>query len=275
MNKKENSLDLKNLLPKVENIARKAGAVIESFKGNSNPRNKKDGSVITDADLAADALIIKSLKKLTPHIPIVTEENVAAGTAPDIKNSQTYWMIDPLDGTRCYVAGRDGYCVNIGLIHKGEPVLGVIYIPSDDTLYAAAGIGTAIMKKGNNPAVKISASDAQSPPYKVVSSRTFKDAPEFRDYIQKRGYKSIGYGTAAQKFGMLAAGEFNLYPRFGGSGEWDIVAGHAIVNAAGGSLMNADGTPMRYGKPSFENGNFVAAGKGYNHKPQKTVCPKP
>jgi 3'(2'), 5'-bisphosphate nucleotidase len=249
---------LAKLLPQVRTIAREAGQVILRYYLDGIPSElKADGSPVTTADHAAEGVIMPALHHLTPEIPVISEENHAAGLSASI--GQDFWLVDPLDGTRAFVDHTDEFTVNIGLVRGGVPVLGVIYAPVTGEMFAAAGPGTAVQCiQGRDKPVS-----ARVPPpdgLHVVTSRRHIDEDRLSQFLEGRRVAAQVRSSSAFKFCLLAAGKADLYPRFGPTSEWDTAAGHAILKAAGGSVLTPDGQQLTYGKPDFRNGDFIAYG---------------
>jgi 3'(2'), 5'-bisphosphate nucleotidase len=251
------------LLPAVCDIARQAGAAIMTvYATDFSSERKSDGSPVTEADTAAEAIILPALRALTPDIPIVSEEHMAEGVAPDISGGN-FWLVDPLDGTREFLKRNDEFTVNIGLIIDLEPVFGVLYAPALDTIFFGAGAGTAMRAKASDAAQPISCRDISPSGIDVLVSRSHSRNERLDDYLSDKNVRERLPCGSALKFGVLAAGEADLYPRFGPTCEWDTAAGHAIVRAAGGDLEMFDGQPLVYGKveKKFLNPGFVAFGR--------------
>jgi 3'(2'), 5'-bisphosphate nucleotidase len=248
-----------DLLDRIIEIARQAGDVtLRYYDGEVQVDDKMDGSPVTAADRAADALIVPALEALTPDIPVVAEESVEAGRVPDVSGGR-FWLVDPLDGTKEFINKRGDFTVNIGLIENFEPVLGVVLTPVDGLATAGALGHGAFDEKADGSRARISVA-AASGPLTVVASRSHR-SPELEDYIATLDVKqSISRGSAL-KFSLVARGEADLYPRTGPTMEWDTAAGHAALLAAGGSMTTFDGLPFRYGKPEFRNGWFIAKGR--------------
>ena len=247
------------LSPQIVAIARHAGdAILKTLQGDLDVRAKADESPITAADEAADAIIAEALRELSPEIPFVSEERVdswdlrAGPEAP-------FWLVDPLDGTRELVAGRDEYTVNIALIEGRVPVLGVVHTPAAGETHFGWGRGQAFRQRADDPPEALSVRQPSAGSLIAVASRSHRDA-ETDTFLREQsvsGTRAIG---SSLKFCILAAGEADVYPRFGRTMEWDTAAGHAVLAAAGGSLTTLDGAELRYGKPGFENPAFIARG---------------
>ncbi len=252
-----------SLLPAVCDIARQAGAAIMAvYATDFSAERKADGSPVTEADTAAEAIILPALRQLTKNIPIVSEEHMADGAAPDI-SSGNFWLVDPLDGTREFLKRNDEFTVNIGLIVDLEPVFGVLYAPSLDTMFFGAGEGSAMRSIGGADAKPIACRDVSPEGIDVLVSRSHSRNERLDDYLSDKTVgERIPCGSAL-KFGVLAAGDADLYPRFGPTSEWDTAAGHAIVRAAGGEVETFNGEPLAYGKAekNFLNPGFVAFGR--------------
>ena len=249
------------LLPAVKSIAREAGQVILRYYTDTvSAHVKADGSPVTAADHAAEAVILPALHHLTPNIPVISEEQHSAGKSP-VGDHDTFWLVDPLDGTRSFVEHTDEFTVNIGLVSNGVPILGVMYLPVDGDLYAAAGPGTAVHCVQGRADVHISARTMPADGLTVLSSRSHGDRAKLDAFLQGKLVREHRHSSSALKFCVLARGEADIYPRFGPTCEWDTAAGHAILLAAGGSIETPDGKPLAYGKPKYLNGEFVAYGR--------------
>jgi len=246
------------LLDRVADIARAAGEVIiPFFRLDTDVRTKADDSPVTAADEAADALINRALRQLTPAVPVVSEESEApfGGRAP----GELFWLVDPLDGTREFIAGRDEFTVNIALVSRGSPVLGVVFLPARGVLYSGArGAGAALYTAAGRQPLHCRSLPAAGATVAVSRSHGDRDA----DLALLGGLRVAGFLQAgsALKFGLIAAGEADAYPRSGRTMEWDTAAGQAVVEAAGGTVLSA-GAPLVYGKRGFVNPAFVAHGQ--------------
>ena len=246
------------LLGRVRDIALRAGdAVLAVYATDFAVRGKADASPVTEADERAEALIVAALQALTPDIAIVAEEAVAAGRTPAL--GDRFWLVDPLDGTREFVHRNGEFTVNIALVENGAPALGVVHAPALGRLFGGAvGVGAFVEEGGERRAIR-----CRRPPREglaVLASRSHGDAAALAAFLAGRDVASVGYAGSSLKLCLVASGEADLYPRFGRTMEWDIAAGHAVLAAAGGSVTDLAGQPLRYGKPGLENPHFVASG---------------
>ena len=249
------------LTTSVCDIARAAGEVITRFR-SLHPtvphRVKEDNSPITEADAAANKLITQALRKLTPEIPIVAEESVACGEAPDV-HGNSFWLVDPLDGTKEFIGGRSEFTVNIALIVNNAPVLGVIYLPALNVIYwGGCGLGAQRQEDHQLPTPLQTRTIPTNGPT-VISSRSHSNL-ETEQWLSKTRVAQRAIAGSSVKFCRIAEGRADLYPRLGTTMEWDIAAGHAILAAAGGGVETIEGAPLRYGKPDFKNPYFIARG---------------
>lgn len=249
------------LLPTVRTIAHEAGQVILRFYNDRyDVATKADGSPVTQADHAAEAVILPALHHLTPGVPVVAEEEVAAGRIPDISGGR-FWLVDPLDGTKEFLNRNGEFTVNIALIEQGLPVLGVVYAPATGALYAGAGPGTAVHWIEGRHDYPIAVRTPPAEGLTVVASRSHGDPAETDRFLATYTVKNRVSCGSSLKFCTVAAGKADLYPRFGPTSEWDTAAGHAVLLAAGGRVCAGTGADaLRYGKPDFRNPHFVAYG---------------
>jgi 3'(2'), 5'-bisphosphate nucleotidase len=236
----------------------KAGEVIMSiYATDFSVRSKNNSSPVTEADEKAEELILSDLMSLTPDVPIVSEEAAAAGKIPGTKH--IFWLVDPLDGTKEFINRNNEFTVNIALIENGQPILGAVYAPALDRLYAGVvGEGAFLEENGIRRPITV-----RKPPVEgltIVASRSHGDAATLEDFL--KGYKIANLQSAGSslKLCLVACGQADLYPRLGRTMEWDIAAGHAVLAAAGGSLIELNGKPLHYGKIDFANPYFVAMG---------------
>lgn len=253
----------------VRRIAIEAGHVtLEHFDeaGYQGAQDKTDGSPVTVADHAAEAIIEKALRELMPDIPIVAEEAAAAGKLPEIAGKEYFWLVDPLDGTKEFISGSGDYTVNIALIHNGKPVVGVVYTPVNGELYAGCGPGTAVRwleKTGNEKNINVRAAPAAG--LTVVASRNHGDPGRLDTFLSHYKVERLIKRGSSLKICAVAAGKADVYPRFGPTCEWDTAAGDAVLRSAGGCITDMKGATLLYGKQNgkFLNPEFIAAGDGF------------
>jgi 3'(2'), 5'-bisphosphate nucleotidase len=238
-------------------------------------RTKADGSPVTSADEAAEAVIAEGLARLGGSFPIVSEESVDGTTLP--ANSDLYYLVDPLDGTKEFIAGRDEYTVNIALLSEGFPVLGVITAPALGLIWRGiAGKGAERLEFVAEKALPPQPIHSRSVPageFIVMVSRSHLDAPT-EAYLQQLPHiRRIGCGSSL-KFCRLAEGAADHYPRLGPTMDWDVAAGHAILVAAGGIVTGLDGSPVKYGTPRFRIPSFLAWGNMAEAEKKLGTLPK-
>ena len=224
---------------------------------------KSDDSPVTIADKQADEVISKGLKKHFPEIPIVTEEQVKSHDL----SASVFFIVDPLDGTKEFIKRRGDFTVNIALVVNGEPIRGIVYAPARKRLFYTDENGEAVeemayfsvSKMGLVKKIKTAFSDNTA--LKVVASKSHRDE-KTDEYISKYRCKELISAGSSLKFCLIASGEADLYPRFGQTMEWDTAAGHAILSAAGGRVLQVqDKQPLKYGKPHYRNPFFIASSK--------------
>jgi 3'(2'), 5'-bisphosphate nucleotidase len=235
-----------------------AGLIREVRAAGFAVDSKADATPVTIADTRAEALIVAGLRAAAPDIPVIAEEEVAAGriTAPAAR----YWLVDPLDGTREFAAGRAEFAVNIGLIENGAPVLGAVASPALEELhYGIVGQGAWLRRRGGAEQ-RITARRPPPEGLTVMASRHYADAPELAEFLSRYKIAKLTNIGSALKFLRLAEGAADFYPRLGRTMEWDTAAPQAVLEAAGGCVLTADGAPLRYGKPGWENPDFRAWG---------------
>jgi len=253
------------LLAAVEAIAEQAGAVIlRHYHGAVEARTKADASPVTAADEAAEAVIVPALAALTLGVPVVSEEAVAAGHIPAVHGaanpSGRFWLVDPLDGTKEFLSRNGEFTVNIALIARDRPVLGVVHIPALATTYSGIVGATARVRRSGSVR-QISARKRPPGGAIVLSSRSHGDAEALDAFLANEQIGGHHVAGSALKFCLVAEGIADLYPRLGRTMEWDTAAGHAVVVAAGGCVTTLDGAELGYGKPGFDNPHFVARGR--------------
>lgn len=249
------SIDYGRLQDELADAAREAGAaILDVVRRGFEVEAKHDTSPVTEADRAAELIILAALARAAPGVPVIAEEEVAAGRIP--AHEETYFLVDPLDGTKEFIRGGDDYTVNIGLIEGGNPTLGVVYAPASRRLHGGcAGAGAWLDEGQGRTPIRTRERGEQ---ITAVASKSHLNQATI-DYLDSAvgncGYVSIG---SSLKFCIVAEGRADIYPRAAPTSEWDTAAGHAILLAAGGLVDAPDGLPLRYGKHAFLNRAFVA-----------------
>ncbi len=252
--------NLKRLCLECVNIARDAGdAILTIYHEGFNVEEKEDKSPLTDADLASHNLILQRLTELTPDIPILSEES-AKLPFEERASWQTYWLVDPLDGTREFVKRNGEFTVNIALIHQHKSIIGVINVPVLDVDYYAWENGGCYKAEQKGEAKKISVKKLDGSPLSIAGSRSH-GSEMMQQYMEKLGNVEILSMGSSLKFCLVAEGRADLYPRLGLTSEWDTAAAHCIVEQAGGYITKTDMTPLEYNtKDSLLNPFFFVFG---------------
>jgi len=250
-------------------IALAAGAeIMRLYAGNISVDRKDDDSPVTVADREAEKIILAGLAGLAPDMPVISEEAAAAGHIPVV--GEKFFLVDPLDGTKEFIGKNGEFTVNIALIEKGDPTYGVVYAPAKKRLFFAAGPDAAFEQKIGASEEEQAKAGAPKPIHvrpvpeggmTAVASRSHRDTKteEYLNHYDVRDFITAG---SSLKFCLLAAGEADIYPRHGRTMEWDTAAGHAVLAAAGGSVTELDGRPLKYGKADrgLDNPYFIAKG---------------
>ena len=250
---------LTELVDKLKPALYEAGAVImEIHKRQIKAKIKPDGSPVSEADEAAEAILLPALAKCAPNIPVVSEEN-AVSHKLDV--APLFFLVDPIDGTKEYLKpdGQGSFTVNIGLIQNGAPIMGLVYAPAFDALYIGI-VGHKAFKIAKGDKTELTVRDIPASGAVAVASASHRDE-ETNQWLamhQITQTKSIG---SSLKFCLVAEGVADVYPRFGPTMEWDTAAGDAVLRASGGMVMTTDYHPYPYGKPDYRNIAFIAAGK--------------
>lgn len=248
------------LMGEMTKVAARAARTILDFAAKPDVRRKADGSPVTAADEAAEAVIYEALQELAPELPIVSEER-ASREKPPATGRGSYFLVDPLDGTREFIAGRMEYTVNIALMSDGMPICGVICAP------ASAEFWRGIVGQGAERIEGLSLDVTrrirtrprpQSEPV-IVVSRSHLDS-QTQAYIARFPGATLLQSGSSIKFCRVAEGSADLYPRLGPTRDWDVAAGHAILKAAGGEVTTPDGSPLRYGSDQLLIPAFIASG---------------
>jgi 3'(2'), 5'-bisphosphate nucleotidase len=253
-------MNLQHLIEPVVAAATRAGtAILEIYATDFDVEAKDDESPLTQADMAAHRTIMAGLKELTPDIPVVSEES----GLPEFevrRQWQRYWLVDPLDGTREFVKRNGEFTVNIALIEEHRPVLGVVHVPvSGKTYIGVAGLGSELrLPNGERHAISVVIESAS--PVRVVGSRSHRGA-SLDAFLEKLAdFEMVPMGSSL-KFCLVAEGAADIYPRLGPTSEWDTAAAQAVVEQAGGTVLQLDGNPLNYNaKPDILNPHFMVAG---------------
>ena len=251
-------MDEDRLLDLAEGLARQAAAAILAVRaGGFEVERKRDASPVTAADRIAEALILDGLREATPAIPVVAEEEAEAGLAGG--PAAMMWLVDPLDGTRDFAAGRDHFTVNIGLLREGRPWLGVLAVPVTGEVFSGI-VGRGAWRTDGAGRTPIRARAMPPGGATVLTSFHGRGDPRIEAFLAERKLAEVRPMGSAEKFCRIAEGTGDLYPRFGTTMEWDTAAGEALVVAAGGRLQDWSGAPLLYGKPGWRNPGFLALG---------------
>jgi 3'(2'),5'-bisphosphate nucleotidase len=249
-------------------IAHDAGRLIlKHYAQISEVRRKADESPVTAADEEAEALILARLAQLAPGVPVVAEEEVAAGRLPKV--GRRFFLVDPLDGTKEFLAHNGEFTVNIALIEDTRPICGVVLAPAKGRAFAGETANGAFEIPAPEDgaldltrARPIAARKAPEDGLIAIASRTHRDA-KTQEYLAQYRIAGLVAAGSSLKFCLVAAGEADLYPRHGRTMEWDTAAGQAVLESAGGSVKTLEGAPLLYGKADqgFANPYFVARGR--------------
>ena len=249
-------------------IALDAGKLImEVYETDFDVTRKEDSSPVTEADEKAEALILERLKAADPALPVIAEEAVAAGHIP--AHGNRFALVDPLDGPKEFINKRGEFTVNIAIIFEGRPAMGVVYAPALNRLFVAesplsawqaeVAPGGAVPDEDQRKPLTIRG----APPAGItaIASKSHR-SPETDAFLEKFTVADIISAGSSLKFCLVAAGEADLYPRMGRTMEWDTAAGHAVVEAAGGRVLEAGGAPLLYGKTErgYDNPHFIVYG---------------
>jgi len=249
-------MNLLDLAEALEPVACAAGREIMTiYETGTGADIKRDGSPVTAADRAADAVILAALAKIAPDIAIVSEENAASHA---MEAPERFFLVDPLDGTKEFLKrdGKGSFTVNIALVESGTPVMGVVFAPALDRMFTgASGAGARETTAGTSRA--IACRPAPQSGLVAVASASHRDAETDAWLKENKVTDTVSIGSSL-KFCLVAAGEADVYPRFGPTMEWDTAAGDAVLRAAGGSVSTPDGALFTYGKTDFRNGAFIA-----------------
>jgi 3'(2'), 5'-bisphosphate nucleotidase len=248
--------------PLTDLVVRAGAAILAVNRGAMRVDGKADGSPVTDADLAADRIIAEGLARIAPEVPALSEERIDQARPP---YQRSFFLIDPLDGTKEFVAGRDEFTVNLALVTGGVPLLGIIGAP------ALGLIWRGLVGRGAERLTTAGASKAEpihtrsfpkhGEPWIVAVSRSHGDARTEAFIAERPGAVRLALGSAV-KFGRVAEGRADIYPRLAPTSEWDVAAGHAVVTAAGGRITDTKGADLQFGRggQGFIVPEFIAWG---------------
>ncbi|MFQ5563053.1 MAG: 3'(2'),5'-bisphosphate nucleotidase CysQ [Parvularculaceae bacterium] len=259
-----------DLLDAIAELAREAGgAILEIHAGGVEVRHKQDDSPVTAADRRAEEIILKGLASIAPNVPVLAEESASDGNIPELGDK--FFLVDPLDGTREFIRGDGEFTVNIALVRDRRPVLGVVYAPALGKLYAGSnGAGAWRREYAQDPAARplgdktpIAARARPSKGMTAVASRSHRSS-ETDDFLKTLDIAEFAAAGSSVKFCRIAEGAADIYPRFGRTMEWDTGAGQAVLEAAGGCVVERhSGGSLVYGKAErgFDNPHFIAWGR--------------
>ena len=251
----------RRLLDSVRDIATvAAGRILAVYRTPFEVTRKADASPLTEADLASHRTIVEGLRDLTPAIPVLSEESTEVEFSTR-RGWTRYWLVDPLDGTRDFVNGNDDFTVNIALVERHAPVLGVVVVPVTGVTYAAAR-NLGARRHDADGEHRIGVRRTATPPFRVAASRSHRDR-KTDAFIRGLGRcEELSIGSSL-KFCRLAEGAVDIYPRFGPTCEWDTAAAQVVVEEAGGRVTDVELEPLRYNtSESLLNPHFLAFGDG-------------
>lgn len=253
-------MQLEKMIEPVVAIAHQAGAaILDIYATDFDVAAKDDASPLTQADMASHRRIMRGLQELTPEVPIVSEE----GGLPefDVRSQwHRYWLIDPLDGTREFVKRNGEFTVNIALIEQHRPVLGVVHVPVMGKTYVGCEGRGAERRSADGERAVIGVSIESTSPVRVVGSRSHRGT-SLDTFLEKLGdFEMVPMGSSI-KFCLVAEGSADIYPRLGPTSEWDTAAAQAVVEQAGGAVLQLNGKPLSYNsKPDILNPYFMVVG---------------
>ncbi len=263
-----NNFDTQSLASELLAPAHRAGQRIMSHYGKADVELKDDKSPVTAADREADTILVESLKRIAPDIPVISEES---SPKQEIDPHGCFFLVDPLDGTKEFIHGRDEFTVNVALIEHGTPIFGLVYAPALSKLYVTLTPDKAVMARldASQPTPDFSGLDLTPITARTVDpsaltaavSRSHMDE-QTQSFLDENGITETHASGSSLKFCCLAEGLADVYPRFGRTMEWDTAAGHAVLKAAGGTVLDTEGAPFTYGKQDvdYANPGFIAWG---------------
>lgn len=246
------------LLSLAADLAKRAAATILAVRARGfDVLSKHDATPVTEADHAAETLIVEGLRRAAPGIPVIAEEEIAAGHVID--PGHEFWLVDPLDGTREFAQLRDEFTVNVGLVRHGRSVLGAVAVPAYGELFTGI-VGRGAWKRATAGEIAIRVRTPPAEGLHVLASRHHASDARLAEFLEGHRVASLANMGSAIKFCRLAEGAADFYPRMGRTMEWDTAAPQAVLEAAGGTVRRMDGGPLGYGKPGWENPPFICTG---------------
>ncbi len=247
-------LDLKRITEELIPVFDTAGfESINLYKKGLKIEIKNDGSPVSNGDLKVNELICKKIKKLTPNIPIISEETV---NLKEKNKNSIFWLIDPIDGTKEYISGKDEYTLNAALVIDKKPVVGLVGVPKKKQLFYSYGIGKSFVKENNNE-VKINCKKKDGRKNIVALSSTSNPSEIIIKKLKEYGVSSISKVASSYKFCLIANGTFDIYAAKERANEWDYAAGHAVAENAGAIITTLDNQPFLYGKEDYKNQSLL------------------
>ncbi len=243
---------------KIGELAVEAGQrIMDIYASDYAVTHKEDHSPLTEADMAAHRIIEAGLQQITPGRLIISEESEVF---PDVADEEAFWLVDPLDGTKSFISRSGEFTVNIAYIVERIPIMGVVYVPATARLYGGvAGEGAFLEADGSRQEIRTRSVPAEGLEVMISSRHALPKTQAYLDELAQPVQRTIR-ASSSLKFCIVAEGRADLYPRFGPTMEWDTAAGQAVLEAAGGAVLMADGRPFRYAKPAFRNDYFIACG---------------
>jgi len=238
-------------------VDRAAELILDIYNTGFEVRYKDDGSPVTDADEFAEELIVEDLKKVLPGISVIGEETLAS-TSDTLLNQNTFWLVDPIDGTKEFIKKNGEFTVNIALIQERSPILGVVGAPALNCTYRAHGLATSERREHSNIWERISAKTIPLEGCVSISSRAHGDKTKLLNLLTHTHIQTHEVLGSSLKFCRVAEGAAHIYPRYGPTREWDTAAGHAILLGAGGAVFVGEDRELQYGKKDWINPEFIA-----------------
>ena len=247
-------LDLRRITEELIPVFDTAGLEsINLYKKGLKIEIKNDGSPVSNGDLKVNELICKKIKKLTPKIPIISEETV---NLKEKNKNSIFWLIDPIDGTKEYISGKDEYTLNAALVIDKKPVVGLVGVPKKKQLFYSYGIGKSFVKENNNE-MKINCKKKDGRKNIVALSSTSKPSEIIIKKLKEYSVSSISKVASSYKFCLIANGTFDIYAAKERANEWDYAAGHAVAENAGAIITTLDNQPFLYGKEDYKNQSLL------------------